>query len=131
MHLILNFKIFYKAVSAHQAHSRLQGDPSTLCTSPHTPSWPTKRESWCSTTLVTAGTAAPPTKATWETLQSHYPLRNMGLPSLSSKPPEPGGASLLHRREAGWLIHSSPRALSFGDGLRGAQWDQGSRKHQC
>lgn len=43
MHLILNFKIFYKAVSAHRAHSRLQGDPSTLCTPPHIPSWPTKR----------------------------------------------------------------------------------------
>lgn len=40
MHLILNCKIFYKAVSAQRAHSRLQGDPGTLCTPPHIPLWP-------------------------------------------------------------------------------------------
>lgn len=47
MQLILNFKIFYKAVSAQRAHSRFQGNPSTLCTPRSHPIVPSE-QSWCS-----------------------------------------------------------------------------------
>lgn len=47
MQLILNFKIFYKAVSAQRAHSRFQGNPGTLCTPRSHPIVPSE-QSWCS-----------------------------------------------------------------------------------
>lgn len=125
MHLILIFKIFCKAVSAQRAHSRFQWDPGTLCTLSSHPTVASE-QSWCSTTLVTAGTAAAPAWVTQEMLQSHHSLRNIWLPSFI-KAPSARCCVLLHRRDSGWFIHYSPCALSFRDSLGGAQ---GSRKQQ-
>ena len=43
-------------------------------------------------------------------LESHYPPRNIELPSLSYNT-ELGDASILHRSEFGWFIHDYPYEL--------------------
>lgn len=80
MHLILNCKIFYKAVSAQRA----QGDPCTLCTSLTSP---------CGqgTVLVSLGQQHTNQRHPGK-VQSPCPLRNIWLPSLLQEAPEAGDA---------------------------------------